>query len=120
MSDNRFPKENRLVREAEFSRVYDNGFRFDGGSFVFYLLDKDDSNPRIGIVTPKYVGTAVKRNRVKRLIRESFRKNKDTFNGLDLIVRPKENAAGLTNDELVERFLTDFRSSRERFCPSDK
>ncbi|MCF7890980.1 ribonuclease P protein component [Candidatus Bipolaricaulota bacterium] len=113
MSDNRFPKANRLVSESDFSRVYEEGFRFDGDVFVFYLLENEISKPRVGIVTPKYLGSATKRNRIKRIIRESFRKDKEIFEGFDFIVRPTEVASNLSNVELTDRFLSDFRASKK-------
>ena len=113
MSDNRFPKANRLVNEEDFSRVYKNGLKVNEGVFAFYLLEKKQDGPRIGIVAPKYLGNAAERNRVKRIIRESFRKNKDKFEGFDFIVRPKEAASSLTNAELAERFLSNFRASKK-------
>lgn len=113
MSDNRFPKANRLVSESDFSRVYDKGLRVDGGCFVFYLLESEGSKPRIGIVTPKYLGEATKRNLIKRIIRENFRKNKEIFEGFDFIVRPKEDVSNLSNVELGDKFLSDFRASKK-------
>ena len=113
MSDNRFPKANRLVNEGDFSQVYDEGIRVDETGFVFYLLENNERKPRIGIVTPKYLGKAAERNRVKRIIREGFRKNKEEFEGFDFIVRPKKAASSLTNSELVERFLSNFRASKK-------
>ncbi len=110
MSDNRFPKDNRLRREADFSRVYEKGRRASGNYFVFYLLQKEESKPRIGIVTPKYIGKAVTRNQIKRIIRESFRKNKEKFEGYDLIVKPKEKVNELSNSVLAEKFLSDHPS----------
>ncbi len=110
MSDNLFPKENRLLRERDFSRVYEEGRRFSGEYFVFYLLEKEATKPRIGIVTPKSVGKAVTRNRIKRIIRESFRKNKEKFEDYDFIVRPKERVDELSNSALAEKFLSDFAS----------
>ncbi|MFW6005877.1 MAG: ribonuclease P protein component [Candidatus Bipolaricaulota bacterium] len=113
MSDNRFPKTNRLVSESDFSRVYEEGLRFDRSCFVFYLLESQKSRPRIGIVTPKYLGNATKRNGIKRIIREKFRKNKEIFEGFDFIVRPREDASDLSNVELGDRFLSDFRASKK-------
>ncbi|MFW6190698.1 MAG: ribonuclease P protein component, partial [Candidatus Bipolaricaulota bacterium] len=81
MVDNSFPKGNRLRGGKEFSRVYKEGEKHERDNFVFYLLERDGEEPRIGIVTPKSLGTAVERNRIKRIIRENFRKNKRTFDG---------------------------------------
>lgn len=108
MSHKSFTKENRLITEKDFSRVYRDGRRFEGDFFVFNLLDKEEGKPRIGIVTPKGIGSAVERNRVKRIIRESFRKNKGIFDSYDFIVKPKQEAIDLNNPVLAEKFRRDF------------
>jgi ribonuclease P protein component len=108
MVDNSFPKENRLLGEVDFSRVYSSGERFEKENFVFYLQNRDEGEPRIGIVTPKYLGTAVERNRIKRVIRESFRKNKRLFDSLEFIVKPRHRATELNNTALGENFLDEF------------
>ena len=48
------------------------------------------------------------RNRIKRIIRENFRKNKATFAGYDFIVKPQKRVNELDNSLLAERFLRDF------------
>lgn len=108
MSHNSFTKENRLITEKDFSHVYRDGRRFEGDFFVFYLLNKEEGKPRIGIVTSKHIGNAVERNRVKRIIRESFRKNKSIFDSYDFIVKPKQKVVDLNNPVLAERFRRDF------------
>ena len=113
MSDNRFPKENRLLKEEDFSRVYREGDRVTGELFVFHLLKTDEPGTRIGIVTPKYIGKAAKRNRVKRIIREAFRKNKEVFEGYDFIVRPKQDVTAYKSDTISDKFFSDFRSQLE-------
>ena len=110
MSNNRFPKANRLLREEDFARVYKEGRKIIGEYFVFYVLRKKEARARVGIVTPKYIGKAVTRNRIKRLIREEFRKNKGKFKHYDFIVKPKDKVGELTNSVLTEKFLSDFPS----------
>lgn len=97
-----------MITEKDFSRVYRDGRRFEGDFFIFYLLNKEEGKPRIGIVTPKQIGNAVKRNRVKRIIRESFRKGKSIFDSYDFIVKPKQKAINLNNPVLAERFRRNF------------
>ncbi len=57
--------------------------------FSFRVLAKEDPTPRIAIVVGRKVGKAVVRNRVKRAVREAFRKNKQLFAHLDLVVVPR-------------------------------
>ena len=70
-----FPKEARLLKRAEFLRVYDRGKRFDGRYMTVFVLPNELGRQRAGITaTKKGIGNkAHDRNRAKRLLRESFR-----------------------------------------------
>ncbi|MES1256854.1 MAG: ribonuclease P protein component [Acidobacteriota bacterium] len=69
-----FPKSARLLRSSDFRKVYDQGTRFTCSLFAaFCLPDAAQERPRIGFTTPKAIGKAVVRNRVKRRVREAVR-----------------------------------------------
>ena len=70
-----FPKEARLLKRAEFLRVYDQGKRFDGRYMTVFILPNELGRDRAGVTaTKKGIGNkAHDRNRAKRLLRESFR-----------------------------------------------
>jgi len=71
-----FAAADRLHRSAEFLRLQRNGVRFQSPNFVLYAgnLDHDPARSRLGITVSRRVGIAVVRNRVKRRVREFFRK----------------------------------------------
>jgi len=70
-----FPKTARVLRSAEFRRIYDEGFRVSTTCFVaFCAAGKDCRGPRIGLTVPRGLGKAVVRNRIKRRIREAVRR----------------------------------------------
>ena len=108
MSSNDFPKANRLLNKQDFDRVYRHGRLLDTDNYKFYLLKKREERPRLGIVTTKRLGNAVERNRIKRCIREIFRKNKERFSHLDVIVKPKSETVFMSNLKLKENFLNNF------------
>jgi ribonuclease P protein component len=63
----------RLTRRWEFQRGYKRGKKYWNRCFVVYVSHNSLNVVRLGITTSKKLGNSVKRNRVKRLIRESFR-----------------------------------------------
>ena len=68
------PKEARLLKRADFLRVYEHGKRFEGRFMTVFILPASGDKHRVGITaTKKAIGNAVLRNRAKRLLRESFR-----------------------------------------------
>ena len=69
-----FPKEARLLKRAEFLRVYEQGKRLEGRFMTVFILPNDRGLHRAGITaTKKAIGKAHERNRAKRLLRETFR-----------------------------------------------
>jgi len=69
-----FPKRVRLLRSTDFRRVYDQGNRFSCPMFAaFCLRETAEDGPRIGFTVPRALGKAVRRNRIKRRMREAVR-----------------------------------------------
>ncbi len=67
---------------------------------------------RLGITVTKKAGNAVFRNRIKRLLREFFRRNKDLFPaGCDVVIMPKKNIPPLSYLE-TERELTELTTRK--------
>jgi len=71
-----FAAADRLHRSAEFIRLQRAGVRFQSPHFVVYAgnLDGEPTRSRLGVTVSRRVGIAVVRNRVKRHVREIFRR----------------------------------------------
>jgi ribonuclease P protein component len=71
-----FAAADRLHRSAEFLRLQRNGVRFQSPHFVLYAgnLDDEPERSRLGVTVSRRIGNSVVRNRVKRRVRECFRK----------------------------------------------
>lgn len=74
-----FNKTERIRKKREFQAVYQQGVRFYSRNFIIIAYRNPSGARRLGITVGKKVGNAVKRNRIKRFIREFFRLNKQQF-----------------------------------------
>jgi len=70
------PKAYLLRKKSEFNNVYQHGKRVHGENFSLILLPNGIEHNRLGISIHGQLKGAVKRNRIKRIIREFFRTNK--------------------------------------------
>jgi ribonuclease P protein component len=95
-SQGRFPKRYRLLRHADFERVYKQGRRhFAAHMTVFYLRRPDGElkGARVGFTVSKALGGAVQRNRIRRRLREAVRLgNFPTGVAVDVVINPKRSA----------------------------
>ena len=76
MKPQSFGKRERIRRKKEFSDIYQRGIRRHSEHFTVILCNNQVGTRRLGVTVGKKVGNAVKRNRIKRLLREFFRLNK--------------------------------------------
>ncbi len=81
-------RSERLTAGADFTRCYRHGRQLRTGYFTVYAYDRGEGVSRLGLAVGKAVGIAVMRNRVKRRLRELFRRQKALVpRGYDLFVR---------------------------------
>lgn len=92
-----FARRERLIKTKDFRRVYGHGSSYRAGFVILRLLPNAALINRIGFsISAKSVKKAFRRNRIKRLFREAYRKNKKILKkGFDMVfvVRgdPKED-----------------------------
>ncbi len=88
-----FPKTHRLGGRLNFARVFEAKVKAARGPVVVYAQPNELAYPRLGLSVSRSVGNAVKRNRIKRLLREAFRlMQHDLPKGYDfvVVVRPHD------------------------------
>jgi len=88
-----FPRSRRLLQRAEFGRVFAAKRVFIDEELILHTAANGGQPTRLGLAIGRKVGNAVRRNRIKRLIREAFRLNQHRFpDGLDLVVVVRKGA----------------------------
>ena len=89
----RFPRSSRLLRHADFERVYKEGRRhFATHLTVFYLRRGEPGNLRVGFTVGRALGGAVERNRMKRRLREAVRLYGVVVDAsVDVVINPKKS-----------------------------
>jgi ribonuclease P protein component len=87
---------NRLLRRTDFLRCYRTGRRRQGALVILYFAPNSHGFPRMGITASRKVGNAVIRHRLKRRIREIYRRwpGRGTLAALDLVMHLKPEARG--------------------------
>jgi ribonuclease P protein component len=101
-----FRWEDRLHEKADFSRVIRDGRRLSDAGVVVWVgrREKSGSRPRMGLAVPGAFGDAPRRNRIKRLLRETFRLHQhELTDGVDLVfgARPMQGALTLGRIEPI-------------------
>jgi ribonuclease P protein component len=96
----KFPRSVRLLRHADFERVYKQGRRhFAAHLTAFYLPRQNAEGVRVGFTVGKALGGAVVRNRLKRRLREAVRLHGMIAAAMDVVINPKKS---LLTAEFVE------------------
>lgn len=90
-------RQQRVRDSADYSRCYRTGRRHHGSLFVLYCAPNQLGHTRLGITVSRKVGNAVRRQRMKRRIRETYRRwsQRSQLPASDLVVhaRPKTGEA---------------------------
>jgi ribonuclease P protein component len=108
----------RLRRGADYRRVFRQGLRLDGPLFLLIAARNDRGHHRLGLAVSRKVGGAVRRNRAKRLLRETFRQNRpDVPPALDLVFVPKREITDRTQGEVEREYRERLRRLAARTAP---
>jgi ribonuclease P protein component len=97
-----FDKSGRLRKRIEFTAVAARGSKLFLHNFIIVKAASELSWPRIGITVSRRVGNSVCRNRIKRLIREFFRNNRDLFLSADYNIIARSGSVTLGFDGVCQ------------------
>jgi ribonuclease P protein component len=97
----RFPRASRLTDKPQFDAVHRQGQRSSDALFLVLTRPNAAGHARLGLaVGIKAAGNAVKRNRIKRLARESFRHRQHELPALDVVVNARPAATTSSGAEI--------------------
>jgi ribonuclease P protein component len=83
----RYRETSRLTRPSDYRSVFQSGRRSADAHFVIISRANGLDGARLGLaISARHIASAVKRNTVKRVIRESFRRHRAALGGLDIVV----------------------------------
>ena len=101
---NSFPPQQRLHSSKEFKSVFANPIKSADAFYTVLARPNQLAHARLGvIVSKKNARTAIARNRLKRVVRESFRTHKELINALDVVVICKQRSAVTINKTLANK-----------------
>ena len=106
MSDQRLRPTERLHCPRAYQQVFAQGEKLVGPLFVLYVLPTSASHSRLGLAVSKRLGNAVLRNRIKRYLRETFRRHKAVLViPCDVVIVARHGAVGVPYTAYVQAFL---------------
>jgi ribonuclease P protein component len=113
------PAQRRLRRKSDFDATYARGTRLGNGLFSVTARANDQVGPRLGLaVAVKVAGNAVARNRIRRIIRESFRVNQGRLPAVDVVVSARARARQAAAAELRSGLESLWKEVAARCAPS--
>jgi ribonuclease P protein component len=112
-----FTKADRILKRSEFIFLSKYGKKIHNKYFIAVISRGKTGRIRLGITVTKKVGNAVVRNRLKRLIREYFRLNRDNISrNWDINLIAKKEASELSANLINSSLHTLFKKIGKESC----
>lgn len=120
-----YPKEYRLLKHADYDRVYKQGRRHFSPIMTFFYLERTPNvtvahrHPRVGITVGRALGGAVVRNRIKRRMREAVRAHIASFCAepvypVDVVINPKKTVLTAEFSNILAEVARGFSQLRKQ------
>ncbi|SRR5579875_2157890 len=105
-----FSSNLKIRKSSEFKEAFDKGKKLYTEHYTLICAPNSLGFPRLGLVIGKRCGNAVKRNRIKRVLREVFRRNKSFFDSLDILIVGKKSDKTLGYSTAKEEIIEAIRA----------
>ncbi|NKF51866.1 ribonuclease P protein component [Shewanella sp. WXL01] len=116
MTSYTFGRELRLLTPAQFKPVFTNPIKASSAEITLLAIPNSEQNPRIGLtVAKRFVKNASDRNRIKRIIRTSFRLNQHDIPNLDIVVLVRNGVVDMDNAQLHRLIEKLWRKLSRRY-----
>ncbi len=111
----KFTRESRILTPSQFQNIFSNPTRFSTQHFTVLTTPNNDEQNRLGLaIAKKRVKLAVQRNRIKRLVRESFRLNQHKLPHIDMVIMVKSGVDTLENEDISKQIYGIWRKIDRR------
>ncbi len=115
----RFSRCYRVTRSSDYRRIYKKGRRGRSAYYTVFFEINHLPYSRFGLTVSKKLGSAVRRNRVKRVFREALRvTRKDVMAGYDFVFNPHQSALSLKTPVLTDDLARLFRDLKDKYGSS--
>jgi ribonuclease P protein component len=112
-----FPRTARLLDKAQFQQVFGDARKSIDPYFTVLARRNPHSGARLGLaIAKKCARRAVDRNRLKRLVRESFRIERADLPDVDLVVMCRRDAIAADNPRLAASLARHWARIRKQLC----
>lgn len=117
MNEARLQKRAKLLKAAEFNRVFDKSVRSADRYFTVLARQNTLNHARLGLaISKRKAKLAVQRNRLKRLVRENFRQSSNNVNA-DYVVMAGQQSTTASNAVLKQSLDKHWRILKQK-CES--
>ncbi|MGL5360642.1 MAG: ribonuclease P protein component [Shewanella sp.] len=116
MTSYTFTRELRLLTPAQFKTVFSNPIKASSAEITLLAIPNSEQHPRLGLtVAKRYVKRANQRNRIKRIIRDSFRLQQHNIPHLDIVVLVRNGVMEMENAEINKLIEKLWRKLSRRY-----
>jgi ribonuclease P protein component len=110
LKTNGFPKALRLTTKTQFEQTFSQAKKIATKLYAIFYCQNNVNHPRLGLVVPKKsIRQANDRNTFKRVVRDSFRLNKQQLGSIDIIVLSYREAAQVSKKDLCQHLAKQWQ-----------